>query len=156
MFRARILLLSLSLVAALPLTASAQNGTPHGEGDRYLFNRVEDGFVRLDRQTGQVSLCSRRSLGWACHPLPDERIALEDEIARLQKQNAALKQELVSRGILPPGTKQGEAPAPTRPEPGVTLPPDPDLDRAMAYAEKLWKRLVEMIARLRRDIFTQL
>ena len=35
--------------------------------------------------------------GWHCQPVPDERSALEAEIARLQGDNAALKKELLSR-----------------------------------------------------------
>ena len=81
------------------LPAAAQNGAPDSEGGRYSFNRVDDGYLRLDQQTGQVSLCNRRSVGWACYPLPDERAALEEEIGRLQKDNAALKKEMLARGM---------------------------------------------------------
>ncbi len=81
----------LSPVALRILPAAAQNGAPDSEGGRYSFNRVDDGYLRLDQQTGQVSLCNRRSVGWACYPMPDERAALEEEIGRLQKDNAALE-----------------------------------------------------------------
>ena len=97
-------------VLSLPaLPAAAQNGAPDSEGGRYTFNRVDDGYLRLDQQTGQVSLCNRRSVGWACYPVPDERAALEEEIARLQKDNAALKKEMLARGIALPGMKQPQA-----------------------------------------------
>ena len=93
--------------------ASAQNGAPDTENGRYSFNRVEDGYLRLDQRTGQVSVCARRNLGWSCHPVPDERTALEDEIARLQRDNAALKKEMLARGITPPGGSAAQAPSPT-------------------------------------------
>ena len=41
---------------------------------------------------------------WSCKVVPDERAALESEIARLQRDNAALKKSLLARGIeLPSG-----------------------------------------------------
>ena len=134
----------------------AQNGAPESENGRYSFNRVEDGYLRLDQRNGQVSLCSRRSVGWACNPLPDERSALEDEIGRLQTDNVALKKELLSRGLSLPGAMKPEPPVAKAPDGGTKQPDLAEIDRAMAMAEKVWKRLVEMISRLQRDIFTQI
>ena len=139
------------LLAALPLTAAAQNGAPDNENGRYAFNRVEDGYLRLDQRTGQVSLCSRRNLGWSCHPVPDERSALEEEIARLQRDNAALKKEMLARGITPPGGSLSQAPAAPE-KPAAKTPSEAELDRAMAMMERLWKRLVEMVQRWQREM----
>ena len=66
---------------------------------RFTFHRVQDIFLRLDLQTGQVSQCSWVSIGWFCRVVPDERGALESEIARLQNDNIALKKELLARGL---------------------------------------------------------
>ena len=65
-------------IALAAVSAQAQNGTPETEDARYSFHRVDDGYLRLDVRSGQVSLCSRRAVGWACHPIPDERAALEE------------------------------------------------------------------------------
>src|SRR5882672_7204448 len=59
---------------------------------RYAFNRVNDGFLRLDNVTGNVSYCGPTSVGWACQAVPEDRAALETEIARLQDEVASLKQ----------------------------------------------------------------
>lgn len=139
------------LLGAVPLAALAQTGSPDTENGRYSFNRVEDGFLRLDQRTGQVSLCNRRSVGWSCHPVPDERTALEEEIARLQKDNAALKKEMLARGITPPGGSMAQAPAPAD-KPDLKAPSEADLDRAMAVMERWWKRLVEMVQRWQREL----
>jgi len=145
-------LVSLGLVlVALPLTAHAPHGAPDTETDRYAFNRVEDGYLRLDQRTGQVSLCARRNLGWSCHPVPDERAALEDEIARLQRSNAALKKEMLARGITPPGGSLSQAPAAPE-KPAAKTPTDAELDRAMAVMDRLWKRLVDMVQRWQREM----
>ena len=138
-------------LTGLPLTASAQSGTPDTENGRYSFSRVEDGHLRLDQRTGQVSLCSRRNMGWSCHPVPDERAALEEEIARLQRDNAVLKKEMLARGITPPGGSAAQVPSPAE-KPVLKVPSDAELDRAMAVMERLWKRLVDMVQRWQREM----
>jgi hypothetical protein len=85
------LMMSLTALAA----ASAQPATPDSENDRYSFNPVADGVLRLDTRTGQVSQCSKSDAGWTCNAVPDERSTLETEIARLQGENATLKKELL-------------------------------------------------------------
>ena len=86
--------------------AQAQEPTPESQHGRFTFKQVSDGLLRLDTQTGEVALCSKRAVGWACQALPEDRTALENEIARLQGENAALKRELVARGLpLPNGIK---------------------------------------------------
>jgi hypothetical protein len=150
--RRRAALLTL-LLTALPVAASAQTTEPASENGRYSFNRVEDGYLRLDQRTGQVSLCNRKSVGWSCHPVPDERTALEEEITRLQRDNAALKKEMLARGITPPQAQAKTAEKPeTAEKPALKLPSDAELDRAMAVMERLWKRLVEMVQRWQREM----
>ena len=141
-----------SALLFLALPASAQNGPPDSEGGRYSFNRVDDGYLRLDQQTGQVSLCTRRSVGWACYPVPDERSALEEEIRRLQKDNAALKKEMLARGIALPGMKLPQAKPDAGADSTVKVPSDTDLDKAMATMERIWRRLVEMVQRVQKEL----
>jgi hypothetical protein len=94
----RLFALAIALSLADLAAALAQAVTPDSENGRYGFNPVVDGVLRLDTRTGQVSQCSRSDAGWACKVLPDERSALETEIARLQGENATLKKELLARG----------------------------------------------------------
>ena len=127
--------------------------TPPGAGDgRYTFNKNADGFVRLDSQTGDVSLCSKRAVGWACQAAPDERAVLEGEIARLRAQNAALKGDLLSRGLpLPPGAL-AEPPATGGNDLTIRLPSDAEVNRFAAYLGKVWHRLVEAIAQAQKQV----
>ena len=84
---------------APPLSCHSFPSTPR----RYSFNPVADGVLRLDTRSGQVSHCSRSDGGWVCKVVPDERSALETEIARLQSENATTEKELLGRGLPLPG-----------------------------------------------------
>ena len=132
--------------------AWAQSPPPEGADSRYTFHRVDDGYVRLDGRTGQVSMCVQRPIGWACQAVPDERSALEAEIARLQGESAALKKELIARNLPLPGAVKPEAPAAKEEPPRLQLPNDADLDKVVTFFEKIWRRFVEVIVTLQKDL----
>ena len=146
----RPIVIAFALALATVATASpalAQDGMPDTENGRYSFNRIDDDYLRLDQRTGQVSVCSRRKMAWSCHLVPDERTALEDEIARLQKDNAALKRQMLAHGITPPGGPSAQPDKPT-----AKSPSEQELDSAMEVMERLWKRLVEIVQRWQREL----
>ena len=147
------------IFTALSITpAFAQSEAPKGdlgEDRRYQFNQVEGGYLRLDTRTGQVSLCNRRPSGWACGMVADERAALDQEIdrltsdnGRLKDENGRLKQALRDRGTSPPAADN----TPRRGERGEALPRDEEIDRVMSAIERVWRRLVEMIVNLQKDM----
>jgi hypothetical protein len=145
---------ALFMVAGLALAGSAalaQSTVPESDDSRYTFNRIDDGYLRLDGRTGQVSICAWRPVGWTCEAVPDERAALEAEIARLQRENVAVKKELLARNLPLPGTVKPEPPAAKPEEPRLQLPDDADLNKVMNFIEKIWRRLVEMITTLQKD-----
>ncbi len=141
--------LALTLAGAL-IGPPAHAQTPETEDNRYQLNRVDDGYLRLDLRTGQVSLCSRRSVGWACQAVPDDRSAYDGEIARLQGENAALKKAMLDRGLALPGGVTPDAPA-ARGDRDLKLPSHADVDRMVSAVEKVWRRLVEMLMSLQKD-----
>ncbi len=159
---------------------------------RFTYHAIDDGYLRLDLRTGEVATCRQRGAGWTCTLAPEERAALEGEIARLQRDNALLKSALLERGLpLPAPQADGPAPAappqaappvppplaqapagasapsqadpPTAsapPRPPAPIPTEPDLkqrdnaevDRVMDVMERLWRRLVELVTTIQRDI----
>ncbi len=141
--------------AALLITASVTmvpvahaQPAPDSENGRYTFSSVSEGMLRLDTRTGQVSLCAKKDAGWSCNTVPDERTALENEIARLQRENGALKKDMLARGLpLPSGVSGNVASADQQRELNVTvpLPSDADIDRAMTAFEKMWRRMVDIV-----------
>jgi hypothetical protein len=146
----RLFVLAITLSLADFAAASAQTATPDSENGRYSFSAVADGVLRLDTRTGQVSRCSRSDTGWACKVVPDERSALESEIARLQNDNATLKKELLVRGLPVPGVPGPSGANPGEPE--LKLPSDAEVDKVISFLEKVWRRLIEMGRTVQRDV----
>jgi len=133
------------LASALAL-GSAQAQTPDSENGRYSFSAVPDGMLRLDTRTGAVSLCEKQAAGWACNSVPDERAALENEIARLQRENGALKKDMLARNLPLPKDVTGLPPAGQRElQLKVPMPSDAEIDRVMSAFEKMWRCLVDMM-----------
>ena len=136
----------LAVLAALIPAAQAQPALD-SENGRYTFSQVSDGMLRLDTRTGAVSLCAKKDAGWACNAVPDERAALENEIARLQRENGALKKDMLARGLPLPGGVASAPPADKQRELNlkVPLPSDAEIDRVMSAFEKMWRRIVDMV-----------
>jgi len=150
MFRFAIRFVSALGIAGALIVPLTHAQTAETEDNRYQFNRVEDGYLRLDLRTGQASLCSRRSVGWACVTVADDRTAFDGEIARLQAENAALKKAMLDRSLPLPGGATTDVPV-ARGERALKLPNHGDVDRMLTAVEKVWRRLVEMLMSLQKD-----
>jgi hypothetical protein len=171
-FRLARVVISMVVLTALAMPAMAQ-AVPDTENGRYTLAPMNGGFVRLDTRTGVVSHCTDKGHGWACYALPDERAALDTEIGRLQTENEKLKAQLAAREPTSDKTQEAlpkadslkpdeKAAAPKTDEPKtadanrnrieIPLPSDQDMDRMMSFVERAWRRLIDMAARVQRDV----
>jgi hypothetical protein len=136
--------------AGLSRPARADGTQPENEDSRFTFYRAEDGFLRLDGITGEVSRCTRRPVGWLCEALPEDRAAFEAEIARLERDKGALEQELLAHGLRLPGEM--------RPNPAADGKPwlqgagEQEAKHVARVIGGVWRRLVEMIEGVQRDM----
>jgi hypothetical protein len=158
-----------------PQAGESREGAADRGNPRFVFHRSDGGFVRLDLVTGAIASCSQNAADWTCVPGRDERAALDREIVRLQRDNAALKNALLEHGVPLPNDMKADAsavPAETIPRPPQTVPPtasapppsaksgeaerasrdDAEVERIMAMMEKVWRRLVEMMMNIQRDL----
>jgi cell division protein FtsB len=134
-----------------PGANNVPESAPPNVPSRYRFNRVDDGYLRLDNDSGQIAFCSPRSVGWACQAVPEDRAALEKEIARLQDEVARLKREVAALREPPPPRPPAElSPAPKHSDDAVEL--RKDIERARAAIENAWRRLVDMIVNFQKDM----
>ncbi|KRQ14773.1 hypothetical protein [Bradyrhizobium manausense] len=151
------------VVTAVSGSLVAAQSAPDGENGRYTMTPIPEGVLRLDTRTGTVSTCSKNGAGWACYAVPDERSALDAEIGRLQAEVEKLKGQLAAGPTV--SGKIDEALPKSDPlqkaEPKVAegerkleipLPSDQDLDRAMSFLERAWRRLIDMANRVQKDV----
>ena len=122
------------IFAALALTGTAA-GDETNRGGRYAVQPSDDGFVRLDTQTGAVSHCSRRAGVWFCEKLVEDQTALEKRIEELAARLDAL-------------SKKVDALA--RP-PAVAEPPPAQVVERADFTTKLMRRFYALIRRMKGD-----
>jgi hypothetical protein len=122
---------------------------------RYTMHKTDGGFIRLDTQTGSLSLCQRKNDEWSCRALPGSSNEQRDELARLRKENRELRAEVErldqllglrdvpdQRGAAASEDNQKKAP--------FKLPTEKEVDQALDYFESILRKFQERLKRLER------
>ncbi|MFB9950047.1 hypothetical protein ACFFP0_14385 [Rhizobium puerariae] len=115
----------LTVALAIPGTALAQQPQ---QPNRFQLERTEHGIVRLDTQTGAMTLCRDENGTLACRMQPDERAAYEQELDRLEKRVTALEERAA-----------GQTPPPK------ALPTDEEVDRSLSIMERFMRRFMAIV-----------
>lgn len=118
--------------AAICLVVLASQGARAQEPGRYSLERTADGYVRMDRRTGAMSVCNEASGQLVCRVAADERKAYEDGIAALEERLATVEKRL---DALEGAGKR----------PSIELPDQQDFERTMGYVERFFRRFMDMM-----------
>jgi hypothetical protein len=156
-----------------PVQSAAGDPAAPAGGGRFTFNRIDDGYLRFDAQSGQVAYCRVQATGWTCEVVPENRSGLEadvaglqadikdlknlktlkSDIARLQDEIVLLRREIATLKEPPPPRPPADLTPPDQgPDVAIRLPSHGDVARARAFLEKTWHRLVEMITAVQKDM----
>jgi hypothetical protein len=84
--------------------------------------------------------------------MPDDRVAYEREIARLQDENAALRKSLADVRQPAPKASEPKANEQKHNELRLRLPSQDDIDRMMNFVDKMWRRMIEIIVNAQNDL----
>jgi flagellar motility protein MotE (MotC chaperone) len=124
--------------AAALVSALASTGAL-AEEDRYVLEKSDDGFVRMDRQSGEMSTCTDEGAGLVCKLVADERTAYQDEIERLQNALAALDQRVVKlENSLASKFEK-------------TLPTEEEFDKTLSYMERFFRSFMDIVKDMDKD-----
>lgn len=144
-------LLGAGMVAAGPLAAQ------ESAAGRYTMHKTDDGFVRLDTQTGAVSLCQKDNGGWRCREIANASEqeknagagAGADELAQLRQENKELREEIVRLEELLGlrGPSEGSRPR----DHSFKLPSEKDVDQAFDYFERMLRKFQDRLKRLEQE-----
>ncbi|MBN9256951.1 MULTISPECIES: hypothetical protein [unclassified Mesorhizobium] len=117
------------------VAASAQSE----ETERYRLEKSATGYVRMDTQTGAMSLCEERSGQLVCKMAADERAAFQDEIDRLQTSVKALDDRVAKL----------ENSLSARVE--SSLPSEEDFNKTMSYMERFMRGVMGIVKDMNKD-----
>ena len=133
-------------VTATAMTALAGTAAAQGDkGGRFAMSPVEGGMMRLDTETGAMSLCKRAGDQWACEPLPDSARAQVQELDKTKRELAEAKATIKHLEEMLLG-KDGEVKPADKP--GFKLPSEQDVDQAMDYVERMLKKFRDRLKQL--------
>lgn len=129
----RFAILSVSALAFL-IPAHALSQEPGAS--RYTMEKTDNGFVRLDTQTGEMSICTQKADQLVCRLAADERRAFEETLSDLSARVENLESRL-------------DALAPQ--DESTDIPDEAELDRAIGAMEKMMRRFFGMVEELQKD-----
>ncbi|HMB48525.1 MAG TPA: hypothetical protein VKN63_09645 [Afifellaceae bacterium] len=149
----QILLLAFAVMAlAAPVNAQdngQSNNQTISQNGRYTLVVVDDGFIRLDTQSGEISRCTGDPDKLTCRLAADERLAYIGEIERLESRIDDLEERTAR--LESTGTATDRAPAMSRNQ-DFGLPSDEEIDHALGVTDKIFRRFFGMVRDLRRDM----
>jgi hypothetical protein len=100
--------------------------------------------LKIDRRTGRVSLCEETDGRWACRLVADDRLAYEEEIARLESENGRLRERIAQL--------EGAGGGADSPDPWISPEDERRLDEFLTFSDKAMRRLFGMVQDLKRDL----
>ncbi len=146
--------IALALIAMLALAdtgVAAQEVEGELDPDRYIVRDLEDGVLRIDRETGATSICREDADGWACRAVADDREALEDEIARLAEENQTLRLRIDELEERMADADVAEPDVAERRDRDLDLPTDSEIDQVMDTFERMMRRFLGIVRSLKDD-----
>lgn len=129
--------LAILAVPVLSLMLSGQALSEEPIANRFTLEKTENGFVRMDTQTGEMSICTEKDGQLVCRLAADERRALEDSLSDLSARVAELERRL---DTLAPGESRDG------------IPDEAELDRALSAMEKMMRGFFGMVEELKKDL----
>ncbi len=125
----RMIILTSAALAASSAYGFAEDMT------RFSLEKTADGYVRMDKTTGEMSICKEQGDQLVCRVAADDRQAIDDEMARLEKRLTAVEEKLGNLEKSGLTSDQG-------------MPTDEEFEKTMGYMEKFFRRFMGVVKEL--------
>jgi Mg2+ and Co2+ transporter CorA len=119
----------LALITIAVLSAALTTPALAQEVDRYALEKTDDGFVRLDKRTGEMSICTEQGDQLVCKLAADDRRAYDSAIDRLQSSVDALEDRVAALESTPKST----------------LPSETEFDQTMTYMQRFFRSFMDVV-----------
>lgn len=137
-----------AMVISTALAASVAIAQDNPAG-RYTMHKSDDGFIRLDTQTGAVALCQKSESIWGCKDMVGTSNKSAGDVAGLRAENKELKAEINRMEALL--GLRGEYRGDTRRRDTFKLPSEQEVDQALNYFERMLKKFQDRLKRLEKN-----
>lgn len=122
-------------ISLLLLTVS---GALAQDNNRFTLEKTANGYVRMDRSTGEMSICKEQADQLVCRVAADDRAALEDSASQLETRVLRLEEkfgQIEKSGAMDQNT----------------LPTDEEVEKTFGYMEKFFRRFMGVVKDLNVD-----
>ena len=118
--------------AIVGLLASASSPAIAQDDARYQLEKSADGYVRLDKQTGDMSICKEQAGQLVCRAAADDRASLSDQVMQMEGRLAKFEEQLAAQAKNGLSGNSG-------------LPTDEEFEKTMGYMEKFFRRFMGVV-----------
>lgn len=123
------------LVATLGISAAyAQDAT-----ENFTLEKTDKGFVRMDKRTGEMSVCEIAGSQMICRMGADDRKAFESELDTLMTRIETLEKKVASLEGTPPSSSLNR------------LPNDEEMEQTFTFMEKFFRRFMGIAKDLEKE-----
>ena len=121
------------IIAASALLPMLGPGAHAADENRYTLEKSASGYVRMDTQTGEMSICEERSGQLVCKLAADERSAFQGDVDRFQATLAALEARIAA--LENSLTAKLES----------ALPTEEEFEKTMSYMERFFRGFIGIV-----------
>ncbi|WP_434053044.1 MAG: hypothetical protein RDA78_28090 [Roseibium sp.] len=137
------------------LTDDAKEAVTEGDASRFSLVEADGDILRVDRQTGTISICLKQNESWRCNPVPlaeEAYLAEINELAAEVDRLTARLEDLDADG----GSSKAPDLSQRRPKPDSDgdspwTEDEEELERVLTFTESAMRRFFGMVRELQKD-----
>lgn len=150
---ATFILMASTVYAQTAVSDDELNKFTTSQENRYSVVVIDGEALRVDRQTGTVSVCNKRNEAWRCSPVPVADDAYIAEINDLATQVDVLSARIKElENDAPPSSNSKKSEDKNESEPWLEIGREEDIDKMLEVTENAMKRFFSMVEGLRDDL----